>query len=68
MIHVRGNAVSKRKASKPPADVRDGTPARRSLPIPAILQIIVECESEFQQRALFERLREEGYPCRVLTL
>lgn len=41
---------------------------RRSLPIPAILQIVVECESERQQQALFERLHEEGYACRVLTL
>ncbi len=39
-----------------------------SLPIPSLLQIVVECRSEDQQQDLFERLRQEGYSCRVLTL
>ena len=39
-----------------------------SLPIPTLWQIVVECQSEREQQALFERLRKEGYPCRVLTL
>ena len=39
-----------------------------ALPIPSILQILVECKDEGQQRDLFERLKEEGYSCRVLTL
>jgi hypothetical protein len=39
-----------------------------SLPIPSLLQILVECRSERQQQELFERLRQEGYACRVLTL
>ena len=39
-----------------------------SLPIPSLLQIVVECRSEAEQQDLFERLRKEGYPCRVLTL
>lgn len=30
--------------------------------------VAVECESEDEQRALFERMRREGYKCRVLTL
>jgi hypothetical protein len=40
----------------------------RSLPIPTILQIVVECRSEQEQQAVFERLKGEGYSCRVLTL
>jgi len=36
--------------------------------IPVVLQIIVQCESEAQQKELFERLQKEGYSCRVLTL
>ncbi len=61
--------VSKSKAdNKTPASSRDQLAERRSLPIPAILQILVECQSESQQRDLYERLREEGYRCRVLTL
>ena len=31
-------------------------------------QVIVECSGEEDQRKVFERMREEGYRCRVLTL
>lgn len=31
-------------------------------------QVVVECADETEQEALFERLRAEGYRCRVLTL
>jgi len=41
---------------------------RPAIPIPTLLQIVVECESERQQQDLFERLHREGYSCRVLTL
>ena len=36
--------------------------------IPSLLQIVVECQSEQEQQVLFEHLRKEGFPCRVLTL
>jgi ParB-like chromosome segregation protein Spo0J len=39
-----------------------------SIEIPRALQIVVECDDEDDQRALYERLSEEGYRCRVLTL
>ena len=48
--------------------VSNKTQDKPSLPIPSLLQVLVECRSECQQRELFERLRKEGYPCRVLTL
>ena len=32
------------------------------------IEVIVECEDEKVQRELYERLTEEGYTCRVLTL
>ena len=56
--------------NKPKADGKTPTNSseRRSLPIPCLLQILVECQSESQQRELYERLRQEGYRCRVLTL
>jgi hypothetical protein len=61
--------MSKKTAeSTTPASIRPRTKAARSLPIPAVLQILVECENEGRQRELYERLKEEGYPCRVLTL
>jgi ParB-like chromosome segregation protein Spo0J len=31
-------------------------------------QVVVECEDEQQQRELFERLRDQGLKCRVLSL
>jgi hypothetical protein len=36
--------------------------------IPDTYQVLVACENEQSQKALFERLDEEGYQCRVLTL
>jgi hypothetical protein len=36
--------------------------------IPELFQIVVECEGEAQQQALFERLTQEGYVCKLLTL
>lgn len=48
----------------------DDQPATDSpaVPMPAVLQIVVQCESESQQQELFERLQQEGYSCRLLTL
>jgi ParB-like chromosome segregation protein Spo0J len=37
-------------------------------PIPEAHQVLVECDDESAQRELFERLSEEGWRCRVLTL
>ena len=31
-------------------------------------QVIIDCEDEEQQAEIFERLKEEGYKCHVLTL
>jgi hypothetical protein len=36
--------------------------------IPESYQLVVECRDEEDQRDLFERMRAEGYRCRVLTL
>jgi ParB-like chromosome segregation protein Spo0J len=48
-------------SEKPPPD-------RPEEEIPDIWQLVVECQDEADQRELFERLRSEGYKCRVLTL
>lgn len=42
--------------------------AEPDVEIPETYQIVVECESEDDQRELYERLRQEGRNCRVLTL
>jgi hypothetical protein len=41
---------------------------RDEVPIPESFQVVVECGSETEQEQLFERMRAEGYKCRVLTL
>lgn len=42
--------------------------AERDINIEDIYQVLVACENEDQQKELFQRLDQEGYPCRVLTL
>lgn len=41
---------------------------RPEVDIPESWQVVVECCSEEEQRDVYERMREEGYKCRVLTL
>ncbi len=36
--------------------------------IPALHQVVIECQDESEQQHLFERMRGEGFKCRVLTL
>lgn len=36
--------------------------------VPESYQVVVECRDELDQQAVFERMRAEGYRCRVLTL
>ena len=33
-----------------------------------LYHVIIQCRDETQQRQLYERLRREGYPCRVVVL
>jgi hypothetical protein len=49
--------LAKQEAGEPPA-----------IEVPESYQLLVDCRDEADQRALFERLRGEGYTCRVLTL
>ena len=45
-----------------------GEPADLQHELESLFQVLVECHNEPEQRTLFERLKEEGYTCRVLTL
>lgn len=38
------------------------------LEIPELFQVVVQCDNEAEQREIYERMREEGRRCRVLTL
>jgi len=40
----------------------------RDIEIPDTYQVLVACENETQQKEIFERMQEEGYSCRILTL
>jgi ParB-like chromosome segregation protein Spo0J len=41
---------------------------RPEVNVPESYQVVVECEDEQDQQAVYERIRAEGYRCRVLTL
>jgi hypothetical protein len=41
---------------------------RPEVEIPESWQVIVQCTSEEEQQTVYQRMREEGYRCRVLTL
>lgn len=41
---------------------------RPEVDIPECYQVVAECENEVEQEGLFERLRSEGYKCRLMTL
>jgi hypothetical protein len=36
--------------------------------VPRFYEVVVACRDEVDQRTVFERMRAEGYHCRVLTL
>jgi hypothetical protein len=41
---------------------------RPEVQVPESYQVVVECHDEADQQSVFERMRGEGYRCRVLTL
>ena len=41
---------------------------RPEVEIPESFQVVVQCEDEDEQQSVYQRMREEGYRCRVLTL
>ncbi len=41
---------------------------RPAVPVPECYEVVVECRDEVDQQTVFERMRSEGYKCRVLTL
>jgi hypothetical protein len=44
------------------------TTERAEVTIPESFQVVVQCDDEVDQQAVYERMRAEGYRCRVLTL
>ena len=50
----------------------EGTPIDPGPPpevvVPEAFQVVIECQDEAQQQAVFERMSGEGFKCRLLTL
>jgi hypothetical protein len=42
--------------------------SRPEVNVPECYQVVIECHDEADQQVVFERMRAEGYRCRVLTL
>ncbi len=40
----------------------------KDLDVPELYQVVVECRDEADQEGVYERMRQEGRKCRVLTL
>ncbi|MEX2027045.1 MAG: hypothetical protein WEH44_07085 [Pirellulaceae bacterium] len=56
----------KTKPNSPPRKPSEPAPAPPRMP--AIFQVVVECESERDQEEVYRRMKAEGRKCRVLTL
>ena len=41
---------------------------RPEVDIPESYQVVIECEGEQEQKVIYQRMRKEGFRCRVLTL
>jgi hypothetical protein len=70
-MHIRKrNKLSRNRAGDVHANAKSAseTPPTGRDKVPEIYQVVVECRHEREQQAVFERMRAEGYRCRVLTL
>lgn len=47
---------------------RDAIAGAAEVEVPLSYQVVVECRDDGEQQHVFERMRKEGYRCRVLTL
>jgi hypothetical protein len=74
LAEVRTESAAVRGLFESLAKERGAWSANERLPdapevnIPESYQVVVECRDEEDQQSVFERMRAEGYRCRVLTL
>lgn len=47
---------------------REETGLPPEVDVPEVFQVVVECEDETQQKAVYERMTGEGFKCRLLNL
>lgn len=63
------NLLTKSADDEAAADELLGETAERpEVVIPESFQVVIDCDDEDAQRELYDRMTQEGYPCRVLTL
>jgi hypothetical protein len=61
----RANRASDSRINEKPTTSVANPPERT---VPEIYQVVIECRHEREQQAVFERMRGEGYRCRLMTL
>jgi ParB-like chromosome segregation protein Spo0J len=62
LLDLRIDKLSREiETAEPDAGDKDKVPEQQ-------YQVLVECEDESAQKKLYERLRKQGYECRLLTL
>jgi hypothetical protein len=65
IMSIRADGASKRDSKKERCSSANKLGARS---VPQIYEVVIECRHEREQRAVFERMRGEGYRCRLMTL
>jgi hypothetical protein len=63
-----GDRKDIRRASRRDGNSEPSVADESEKTVPEIYQVVIECRHEREQRAVFERMRAEGFRCRVLTL
>ena len=66
--NAREKAKPKRKTKSTSNPKPRRTSQNRNSPTSPLYQVIIHCQSEAEQRQLFERLRSEGKTCRLVVL
>jgi ParB-like chromosome segregation protein Spo0J len=70
-VHTENDAVRSMLAEIAPAapgSAEGFSAAPPEVHVPESYQVVVECRDETDQQTVFEKMRVEGYRCRVLTL
>lgn len=70
-VHTESEALATllaELAAENPVATELAQTATEDLALPSSYQVVVNCQDEEQQRDVYERLRAEGFKCRVLSL
>lgn len=67
LLEVDMTSTAEEEPARKKSDFSAGE-ADAEQPVPESWSVVVECKDEDEQRALYERMKGEGYTCRLLTL